>query len=274
MNMPKNAGVNCPQGKGLAILQMILDQKEKRMKKYLMILIGMIFTSLSFFAAEAIDILRRIDTNEVYSSIKYEGEMTITANGKKFVKSFYAYGQGNKNMFCEFTNSDDAGTKYMKKDGNLFVYSPDSEEVIPITGHMLKESMMGSDMSYEDTINNDTLESQYNVAIIEETQYEGKNVWVIELTGKTRTLSYPKKKMWVDKENFTVWKSEFYALSGVLLKEQHVLEYKKIGERYFPINVEMKDLLRKNSMTVFKMNNVQLDVKIPDNMFSLKNLEK
>jgi hypothetical protein len=31
-----------------------------------------------------------------------------------------------------------------------------------ISGHMLKESMMGSDMSYEDTINNETLESRYD----------------------------------------------------------------------------------------------------------------
>jgi outer membrane lipoprotein-sorting protein len=139
---------------------------------------------------------------------------------------------------------------------------------------MLKESMMGSDMSYEDTINNDTLESQYDAKIAEETQYEGKDVWVLELNGKKKTLSYPKQKMWVDKSNYTVWKAEKFALSGTKLKEEKVLEYKKIGERYYPVNIEMRDLLRKNSLTVMKYNKIELDVKIPENMFSLKNLEK
>jgi hypothetical protein len=244
------------------------------MKRNIIIFIGLIFSILPGVSMEAIDILRKIDANEIYSSIKYEAEMNITINGKKYVKSLTGYSVGNRNFFAEFTNSDDAGTKYMKKDGNLFVYSPDAEEVIPITGHMLKESMMGSDMSYEDMINNDTLESLYNVAITEEVQYEGKDVWVLELTGKKKTISYPKQKMWVDKSNFTVWKSEKYALSGTKLKEERVLEYKKIGERYYPVNIEMKDLLRKNSLTVFKMNKVELDVKIPENAFSLKNLEK
>jgi outer membrane lipoprotein-sorting protein len=243
-------------------------------KKIIFISIVQFIISLSIFSIEAIDILRKIDINEVYASIKYEAEMIVTANGHKFIKSYYGYGQGSKNMFCEFTNPDDAGTKYLRKEGNLYVYSPDSEEVIPITGHMLKESMMGSDMSYEDTLNNDSYESQYNAVIFEEIHYEGKDVWVLELTGKKTTISYPKQKLWVDKSNFTIWKSELFALSGAKLKEHRTIEIKKIGERYFPLIVEMKDLLRKNSLTTLKMNNVELDIKIPDNIFSLKNLEK
>ena len=230
--------------------------------------------SISIGSIEAVDILRKIDNNEVYTSIRYEADMIITTQGKKYVKSLNGYSLGNKNFFAEFTNPDDAGTKYLKKDGNLYVYSPDAEEVIPITGHMLKESMMGSDMSYEDTINNDTLESQYNAKIVEETQYEGKAVYVLELIGKTKILSYPKQMMWIDKSNFTVWKAEKFALSGTKLKEEKVLEYKKIGDRYFPVDIEVRDLLRKDSLTVFKYSKIELDVKIPGNMFSLKNLER
>ena len=75
----------------------------------------------------------------------------------------------------EFTNFDDEGTKYLKKDGNLYVYTEELEEVMPITGHMLKESMMGSDMSYEDTVNNDTLSSQYTATIVDEgVEYDGR----------------------------------------------------------------------------------------------------
>ena len=242
------------------------------MKKIFLIITILIFT-MSLNAQNAVDILRKIDKNEVYSTIKYEGEMIITISGKKYVKSFYSYAKGSQNFFTEFTNQDDLGTKYLKKDGTLYVYSDDIEDVMPITGHMLKESMMGSDLSYEDMTQNETLESQYNPNIVEEINLEGQDVWVLELIGKKKTISYPKRKIWVVKSNYTVIKEELYALSGAILKENLVKGWVKIKDRYFPTEIEMKDLLRKNSKTEFVMKNVELDITIPDDMFSMKKLQ-
>lgn len=242
-------------------------------KLFLSILITLLI-GLDAFTQNALSIIKKVDANQVYGTIKYDGDMTIYISGKIYTKTFYAYGKGQRTFFCEFTNHDDAGTKYLKLDGNLYVYSPDSEEIIPITGHMLKESVMGSDMSYEDTINNDTLESQYNPTIVEESEFNGNKVWVIELIGKKKTLSYPKRKMWVSKENYLPLKTEYYALSGSKLKEETILEVKKIGERFFPVVSEMRDLLRKNSKTVFKMNSVELDIQLPKNIFTMQNLQR
>ena len=201
------------------------------MKKIISLTIFICLT-VSLFSQDALTIVRKLDSNEIYESIKYEGEMIIEMTGKKYTKTFYAYGQGSRLSFMEFTNADDAGTKYLKTDGKLFIYSPDSEEVIPITGHMLKESMMGSDMSYEDTIDNDTLEARYNAKILKEEDFRGEMCFVLELIAKKKTESYPKQVIWVDKVNYNGLKAELYALSGAKLKEQQVLEIKKIGKRF------------------------------------------
>jgi outer membrane lipoprotein-sorting protein len=244
--------------------------------KRIAILITLVLFGLaaSAWAQDALSIVRKLDTNEVYKSIKAEAEFFIQFSGKKITKKFVFYAKGDKNSFVEFTNKEDAGTKMLKKDGNLYLYSPDAERVIPITGHMLKESMMGSDMSYEDTVSNDTLESLYDAKIVEESTYEGKQVWVIEFIGKKKTISYPKLRMWVDKESYISMKTERYALSGAILKEELVLETKSIKGRLFPVKVEVKDLLRKDSKTVFTMTNVELDIPIADSMFNMKNLQK
>ncbi|MCK4798008.1 MAG: outer membrane lipoprotein-sorting protein, partial [Spirochaetes bacterium] len=234
------------------------------MKKTLIISVIILIT-ISAFSIEVKDIVRKLDNNEVYDSIKFEGDMDIYLSGKKYEKTFYSYAKGNKNFFMEFTNFDDQGTKYMKKEGNLFVYTEDLEEVMPITGHMLRESMMGSDLSYEDAIDNETLESQYNAKIIEETKFNGdtkfrgKDVWVLELNAKRKTVSYAKQKIWVDKETFAALKVEQYALSGAKLKEMLLLDAKWIDKRYFATEIQVKDLLRKDSKTVFKMNKIELD---------------
>jgi outer membrane lipoprotein-sorting protein len=205
--------------------------------------------------------------------------MNIHISGKIYEKEFYTYAKGRDNFFMIFTNPDDEGTKYLKKDGNLFVYTEDLEEVMPITGHMLRESMMGSDLSYEDTIENETLESQYNAKIIGEekfkssTKFDGRDVWVLELTAKKKTVSYAKRIIWIDKETYAASKIELYSLSGSKLKELLILNAKWIGKRYFTTEFQIRDLLRKNSKTIFKMTKLELDVKIPERMFSLKNLE-
>ena len=228
----------------------------------------------SLGAQDAASIIRRLDSNEVYTTLQSDAEFYIQYGGKQIVKSFTMYAKGDQNSFVEFTNPEDAGTKMLKKDGKLFLYSPDSEEVIPITGHLLKESMMGSDLSYEDTVANDTLESLYNARILEQSAYEGQPCWVLELTGKKKTISYPKLRMWVDKESFIPLKTERYALSGALLKEELVLETKNIGGRIFPVKVEVRDLLRRNSRTVFTFTNTKLDVPIAESLFSLRNLQR
>lgn len=220
------------------------------------------------------EILEKIDRNEIYESIRYQGEMNIYLSGKVYEKTFSAYAKGEKNNFMVFTNPDDAGTKYLKKEGNLFVYSPDAEEIMPITGHMLKESIMGSDMSYEDTINNDGLAVRYTPEFLEDAVYNGIETWVLELKAKKRTESYPKQVIWVAKDTYSILKSEMYALSGAKLKEMRNIRIEKIGSRHFPVEVEMVDLLRKNSKTVLKMDKIELDVSIPDSMFSFKNLER
>ncbi len=242
-------------------------------KRILIIVLLLLFAQI-IFSQDALTIVRKLDKNEVYDSIKFEGEMTIYLSGKKYIKTFYSYAKGDKNFFTEFTNPDDEGTKYLKKEGNLYVYSPESEKIIPITGHMLKESMMGSDMSYEDTINNETLESRYNAAIINETEYNNKKVWVLELTAKKKTETYYKQKIWVDKETFNGVKVEQYSISGVKLKETSLLEIKKINDRFFPTIIEVKDLQRKDSKTLFTMTKIELDIVIPDSMFSFKKLQK
>ena len=81
--------------------------------------------------------------------------------------------------------------------------------------------------------------------------------------------------MWVNKDEIAALKVEIYSASGRnKLKEILLLNAKDISGRYFPIELQIKNLLRKDSKTVFKMNNIKLDIDIPDGMFSLKNLEK
>ena len=222
----------------------------------------------------ASELLRRIDDNEIYATAEYEGEMIIEYQGRRYVKVMKAWAKGDADSFIEFTNPEDRGTKYLKKGARLYVYSPDTEEVMLISGHMLKESMMGSDLSYEDSINNDTLSSRYNPTLAGSERWNGRDCWVLDLAAKKRAESYHRQKIWIDKENGDALHTEYYALSRAKLKEFTLLKAEVIAGRRFPVQYEMRDLLRKNSKTTFVMKNVVLDQPIPDSVFSQRNLER
>jgi len=233
------------------------------------------------FAADptAAELLAKVDSNDVYDTIYYEASMVVEYQGKRFVKTMKAWARENKDSFVEFTNREDRGTKYLKSGGRLYVYSPDTEEVMLISGHMLKESMMGSDMSYEDTIENSTLASRYDPVLAGSEVWQGPSgnvdCWLLDLAEKKRgSQSYPKQKLWIDKATGDLLHYELYALSGAKLKEFSVLKVETIGGRRFATESEARDLLRKGSKTTFVMTKVELDKPIADSVFSMRNLER
>jgi outer membrane lipoprotein-sorting protein len=219
-----------------------------------------------------------VDDNEVYTTLQYEGDMIIEYQNRRYVKNMRAWARGNEDSFIEFTNPEDRGTKYLKKGARLYVYSPDTEEVMLISGHMLKESMMGSDLSYEDTIENEKLSARYDPVISgSETRNSngvGRDCWVLDLTAKKRTESYPKQKLWIDKENGDCLHYELFALSGAKLKEYNLNKIEVFGGRRYPVEIEIRDLLRKNSKTTMIMRSVIMDRPIADSVFSQRNLER
>jgi hypothetical protein len=174
----------------------------------------------------------------------------------------------------EFTNPEDRFTRYLKRSGRLFFYSPDTEEVIPISGHLLKESLMGSDLSLEDTVNNESLESRFNAVMAGEEVFNGRRAYVLDLSAKNRGESYPRQRLWIDRENYDLLHYELFALSGVKAKEFTLIRSEVFGTRRFPVECEMRDLLRRDSRTIFIMRNVILDQPIADSIFTTRNLER
>jgi outer membrane lipoprotein-sorting protein len=253
----------------------------KSVKVVLLMVLFVSFLGISVAFAQtpsAGELLRRVDDNEIYTTIEYEGDMIIDYQNKHFVKTMKAWARGNAESFIEFSNPEDRGTKYLKKGPRLYVYSPDTEEVMLISGHMLKESMMGSDMSYEDTIENEKLSARYDPVLSgsEAWNFGGvsRDCWVLDLTAKKRTESYPKQKLWIDKETGDCLHYELFALSGAKLKEYNLLKVEVFGGRRFPVEIEIRDLLRKGSKTTMVMRNVLMDRPIADSVFSQRNLER
>jgi len=220
------------------------------------------------------EIIKRADKNKIFDKIEYNGKMTIKKSDKVRVKTMHVLAEGEDKSFIEFTNSEDKGTKYLKLAGELWIYFPDAEGITKISGHMLRESMMGSDFSYEDVMENEELIKKYTVSVVGSEKVNDIDCYMLELIAKDKNITYAKRKLWIDKEKFVEMKMQLFALSGKLLKEAIMDNVKKYGDRYFPAKLIMMNKLVKDSSTTFEMTDINFGVNIPEDTFSKRNLEK
>jgi outer membrane lipoprotein-sorting protein len=249
----------------------------QKIKLFLLIgiIILILFSSLMVITAAemtAEEIINQRDNNEYFDSVRLEAEMIIVNGSRKITKTMVALSD-KKNSLVEFTNPQDRGTKFLKREDDLWMFFPDAEDIVKISGHMLNQGMMGSDFSYQDIMESDKLTDLYNFKIIGEEEVDNRLCYVLEgIAREGVKVSYYRRVSWVDKERFIGLKEELYAQSGRLLKETKVNEINEIEERWIPIDSVMEDKLRKNTYTEFKISLIDFNPEIPEGTFTLQNL--
>jgi hypothetical protein len=162
----------------------------------------------------------------------------------------------------------------LKLEDQLWIYSPSTDRTIKISGHMLRQSVMGSDLSYEDMMEDRKLTDVYNAKVIGNEEVDGRPTRVLELTAKVDNIAYASRKVWVDQERYVPLKEELYAKSGQLLKRSTMSEVRQIDGRWFPMTITYKDMLKQGEGTEFKITSVKFDQDIPDYIFSKASLKK
>ena len=243
-----------------------------------MLLMGCLLPQSGFTQQKdrAFEILERLDKNMVFETIYSESEMIITANKRKISKSLTGWSQGNEKSFMTFLSpARDKGTKILKLDNIIKVYYPSAERVMRLSGHMMRQSMMGSDFSYEDMTQRATkMREEYTGEVMENILLDGRPCYLLKLTSKKKKQTYYTRKMWIEKERFIGLKEELYARSGKLLKVITINEIKTFKDRHYPIRMTIEDKLRRNSKTEMIFKKIDFDAKIPAGIFTDRNLMK
>jgi outer membrane lipoprotein-sorting protein len=225
-------------------------------------------------SAEAI--LKKIDENQAAGSRITAYEMTIRGRRGSRTMKAKSWVEGVDRAFTEYLEPPrDAGTKMLKVRDQLWTYSPSTDRTIQIAGHMLRQSVMGSDLSYEDLMEDPKLQNLYTAAVVgEETRLE-RPCWVLELKARPGAdPSYHSRKVWVDKDRFLPLKEERYATSGKLLKTSEVTSVRQFQQRWVAERAVFKDALKNDGGTEFTVLSVEFDAKIPDTIFSQASLRK
>ncbi len=238
---------------------------------YLIIIVFSVTTIVSAITVE--EIINKRDDNEYIKSAKIESEMVIINGDRKMTKTMVSFIEGD-NSLTRFTNPRDRGTRFLKRGDDLWMFFPDAEDIVKISGHMLNQGMMGSDFSYQDMMESDKLTELYNFKLIGEEELDGRMCYLLEgIAVDDKEVSYYRRKSWIDKERFIGFKEELYARSGRLLKVMNVKRVEQFGNRWYPMEVMMENELRKNTRTKYIINSIEFNLDIPARTFTLENMQ-
>jgi outer membrane lipoprotein-sorting protein len=223
----------------------------------------------------AIEILEKVDRNMYSENRIVEAGMTIHGRRSSRTVTMRTYSVGDEKSFTEYLSPPrEEGTKMLKLEDQLWIYSPSTDRTIQISGHMLRQSVMGSDLSYEDMMEDRKLTDIYAAELTGEEEIEGRTAFILELTAIVSDVAYHSRKIWIDKERFIPLREDLFARSGQLLKQTTLSDVRQIDGRWFPFTMHFKDMLKQGDGTEFSIYSIEFDQNIPDHIFSKASLRR
>jgi outer membrane lipoprotein-sorting protein len=221
------------------------------------------------------EILAKVDANLTYDTRETTLTMTVTKADRVKVYKMHSYGRGTDEGSVEYLEpARDKGTKMYRKAEELWMWLPAVEKVQKISGHMLRDRMMGSDMSYEDMMQAQKWHDLYTGTLVGEEACGTGKCWKIDMKANSTDVSYPRRVILVDQASFVPVKQELYALSGMLLKTWAMSDVQTVGGRQFPMTMTIEDKVQTGSSTKMHFDTITFSVKVPEEVFSQRWLER
>jgi outer membrane lipoprotein-sorting protein len=232
-------------------------------------------TSFLLAPPSAEEIIKKVDYNMTAETSIMESDMVIYGKRNSRTISSRGYSRGKFDSFTEYLAPErEKGTKMLKLKDYLWIYSPSSDRTIQLSGHMLRQSVMGSDLSYEDMMEDRALLDIYSAKLEAEEVIDGRKMWVISLVAKVDDATYHSRKVWVDQEYYVPRQEELFAKSGQMLKKTVLSDIKKVGSRWYPHKINYKDVLKDGKGTDFIIKKIEINVPISDDIFTKASLKK
>jgi len=223
--------------------------------------------------------LNGLDDNMASKSRRLRIRMTIEDSEGTTSKELEVLGQGYFTALARaVAPAREKGTKMLRLQRQdqrlLYLCLPNTSRVIRLSGHMLRQSAMGSDLSYEDLLDAPRLGENYEIETGRYVDVDGRQCYDLQLKALSRSETYPTRHLVIERERHVPVLQELYAGGGMLLKRIEYSTYEQFGARHYPTRLVVRDLLRKTSKTTLQFSDIHFDVPLPAGAFTKRYLER
>lgn len=111
----------------------------------------------------------------------------------------------------------------------------------------------------------------YRAALVGAEEIDGRSCHVLDLTAIDDQVGYHRVRHWVDVQTFQPVRSDFYAVSNVLLKTARFGNLALVHGRLRPLELVVRDATKRDHVSVIRYSNIRI-VELADNLFRQEHL--
>jgi outer membrane lipoprotein-sorting protein len=191
------------------------------------------------------------------------------------LESSYKKGQGTYMEIQDPPRSK--GTRFLNKEGSLWMFSPKSGSTKPIR-LAPKDSFQGSAFSNSD-VSKTTFSDDYSATVEAEETVSHPELgsvvcYRLRCDAAKPDASYGKIMMWLRKSDLIPLKFDYYAKSGLLYRKMAMSQYKMLAGRLRATHMEMESIDKVGTKSIITIEVLEERSDIRDSLFNLNNLTR
>ena len=235
------------------------------------LLVIMLSSVLGASAQDGATVLNKVETVTTAPSDMYQ-QLTITLidkNGRKQIRKAELWQKGTDKRLFKFSEpASYKGIGFLSLPGNvMYLYMPAYGKERRIASNAKNQKFAGTDLTYDD------MEAKkYSEKYIPKLLKTTSSSYVLQLTPKSKTSAYSKVLLTVNKTSYVTESAEYYDKGGNKIKTM-TTTFVKSGKYWYAKSMTVKDLKR-NHTTVMRIDKVEFDKGLAEDVFSVRNLKK
>jgi outer membrane lipoprotein-sorting protein len=220
------------------------------------------------------NLVKRID--ELYRSQSSAGEMEmqiVTPHWERTLRmNVWTLGM-DKTFIRILSPQKEKGVATLRIGNEMWNYLPNTNKVIKIPPSMMMSSWMGSDFTNDDLVNEFSLLDDYHYKLIAPQDAEAGLLYVESIPHEDLPIVWGKIVTAVRRDDYIpVWE-KYFDEKGNLMRVLNFKDIKPFGNRTIPAVMELIPQNKQGHKTVIRYLRLELDTKIDERIFSLRNLQ-
>jgi outer membrane lipoprotein-sorting protein len=244
-----------------------------KIPRYLLI---MFFFASNIFSQTAEEIVKKAEDILKGKSAHGVLEMLIKTPDYERTLKMESWWIGNdKALIVIQSPRREAGNKTLKIKNEIWSYLKNTQTTIKIPPSMMLQSWNGSDFTNDDLVRESNLSKDYIQKVVGEENLDNEKCWKIELDPKPDApVVWGKLYYWIRQIDYMPALVQYYDEKGKLIRYIKYSEIKQFGSRTMPSIWTMYNEIDEGHSTTIKILQMQMDINIPDRIFSFQELER
>lgn len=212
---------------------------------------------------------------EQWRGLSSVSEMTMTIQREDWKRSMSmkAWTQGDKKSLVRVTApKKDADNGTLLIDNNLWTFTPKINRVIKIPSSMMGQSWMGSDFTNKDISKSTDVLDQYDHTLLETRELDGHKIYVVQAVPHEDAAVVWGREVYLIRDDYVVMEQQYWDQDNVLVKKLETLAVADMGGRAVAKTLRMYEVDKPKEWTEMETSQIEFDVNLPDNLFTLSNL--